>query len=266
MVSIGYEPVEHLPYIDENISPEERANVEQLIRLELANQFNTNFTTFTHQPVGTTQTPVTRLQHSQQQEPLQHLQDHALQLQPPIGSDLGNMPMHPLVETLISPPNGIQSTMLEMSIQRYQEEEDSDAEDDEHMNEGVDLTKYTNFALSSPLEESSSTQAEESINYDNLYTTLGHATLQQRNLDMLVDNRQELHASQLHHLKELNDLEKDLETNVNNKRKMIEDVNTLRKKRQLDEFKPARDYLQEHWRQGINTALELKIEEAKRSR
>ena len=48
MVTINYEPLEHLPHIDENISPEERSHVEQLIRLELANQFNNNIQHITH--------------------------------------------------------------------------------------------------------------------------------------------------------------------------------------------------------------------------
>ena len=50
MVTINYEPLEHLKYIDENVSPEERAHVEQLIRLELARQFNHNMDNLTNHP------------------------------------------------------------------------------------------------------------------------------------------------------------------------------------------------------------------------
>lgn len=39
MVSINYEPLEHLPYLEESITPEERSQVEQLIQIELSNQY-----------------------------------------------------------------------------------------------------------------------------------------------------------------------------------------------------------------------------------
>lgn len=39
MVSINYEPLEHLPYFEESITPEERSQVEQLIQIELSQQY-----------------------------------------------------------------------------------------------------------------------------------------------------------------------------------------------------------------------------------
>lgn len=39
MVSINYEPLEHMPYLEESITPEERSQVEQLIQIELSNQY-----------------------------------------------------------------------------------------------------------------------------------------------------------------------------------------------------------------------------------
>ena len=70
MVTINYEPLEHLPHIDENISPEERSHVEQLIRLELANQFNNNIQHITHNDENMAN-PNIIVEQQQQQEPQQ---------------------------------------------------------------------------------------------------------------------------------------------------------------------------------------------------
>ncbi|CCG22268.1 hypothetical protein CORT_0B05600 [Candida orthopsilosis Co 90-125] len=250
MVSMGYEPVEHLPYICENISPEERANVEQLIRLELANQFNTTFTT-----APTTGVPSTVGSNAQ---PLQHLRNEPLQQHPSADSSLRNITMHPMdEENLIA--NGIRSTMLEMSKQQYEEE--SDDEEDENMNEDVYLARNVDFPLSSPLEESSSSREDSGVNY----TTLGHATSRQWNVNMLHESGQGTHILQSNHLKELDNSKKDLMTSVSNKRKIIDDVNELRKKRQLNDLQPA-DFSKVRWSPEIITASEMNIEETKKNR
>lgn len=250
MVSMGYEPVEHLPYICENISPEERANVEQLIRLELANQFNTTFTT-----APTTGVPSTVGSNAQ---PLQHLRNEPLQQHPSADLSLRNITMHPMdEENLIA--NGIRSTMLEMSKQQYEEE--SDDEEDENMNEDVYLVKSVDFPLSSPLEESSSTREDSGVNY----TILGHATSRQWNVNMLHESGQGTHTLQQNHSKKLDILKKDLMTSMSNKRKIIDDVNELRKKRQLNDLQPA-DFSKVRWSPEIITASEMNTEETKKNR
>ncbi|RCK54325.1 hypothetical protein Cantr_04419 [Candida viswanathii] len=235
MVTINYEPLEHLPYIDENISPEERSNVENLISLELANQFNNNVNTITHNA---------------------SLQQHQEQL--PIPATL-----HPLVDQLLPLHSNLQqrSTIMDMTLQHYDEE--SDDEDDE----GIDLAKYTQFNITSPLEDhgASSSNAAGNIDYTNLYTTLGHSSLQQRNLEFLIQNRNDLHQLQQQELARLDELNNELTKNISNKRSMIDDASTTGKRRQLNEYQPAQQRLEQQWRESINATIESTIETVKKS-
>ncbi|RCK67176.1 hypothetical protein Cantr_02663 [Candida viswanathii] len=237
MVTINYEPLEHLPYIDENISPEERSNVENLISLELANQFNNNVNTITHNA---------SLQQQQEQLPIPAT-------------------LHPLVDQLLPLHSNLQqrSTIMDMTLQHYDEE--SDDEDDE----GIDLDKYTQFNITSPLEDqgasSSSSSAAGNIDYTNLYTTLGHSSLQQRNLELLIQNRNDLHQLQQQELARLDELNNELTKNISNKRSMIDDASTTRKRRQLNEYQPAQQHLEHQWRESINATIESTIETVKNS-
>ncbi|CAI5757687.1 unnamed protein product [Candida verbasci] len=263
MVTINYEPVEHLPYIDNNISPEERANVEQLIRLELANQFNTNMTNFTN-----------------------HRQNNTIETDSNIENDiiipnnlenLTNLPLHPHIQQLF--PNDRQqhpqpSSSLNVSLQHYQEEEEEEEEKEENENENesddnmeedeivppkpmnsIDLERYTNFE--------NNDDAEESINYKNLYTTLGYSTLQQKHLELLLSNKSDLNNLQIDNLVNLDNVKKDIQININKKRTMIDDIELQRKKRQLNDFKTYQDYYDGKWKNGINSAIMASIEIAK---
>ncbi|CAK9438270.1 uncharacterized protein LODBEIA_P25040 [Lodderomyces beijingensis] len=262
MVTINYEPVEHLRYIDDNVSPEERAHVEQLIRMELAGQFNANINNIAN-----------------------HNTSNAADEQVPLPQNElvpNHLPLHPMVNQLISPSPPIlerPGSMVDMRIDAFEEDlSDVEDEDDDLRTRarrgqngsagrggGVDMSKYTNFnTITSPTEgdESDSNPDVGSINYRNLYTTLGHSTFQQRNLDLLQQNQETLHALQQRHLQDLSQYNDELMTSLNNKRKMIDDIEEANKKRQLNELKPVNDYLNKRWKQGINTAVEITIEEA----
>ncbi|KAK7681288.1 hypothetical protein QCA50_015675 [Cerrena zonata] len=153
MVIINYEPLEHLPYIDEPITEQERHNVEQLLRLELANNEN--------------------------------------------GGDSNGL--HPLVNEVIPLPNPNRSTpspLLMQEIERYEQEEDTDDEQE-------------------------------------------------------PDRRLS------------NDLKEDQHEQLTRKRQQIEDINVIRKKRQVVDFKPVNDYLNDRWKDGIKSVVDLGIESAR---
>lgn len=243
-MTINSEPLEHLPYIDENISPEERSNVENLIRLELANQFNNHVNNITHNETFL-------LDDDDQQQQLQH----------PDNSIIPTT-LHPLVDQLLPLNSNLQqrSSLMNLSLQDYEEE--SDDEDDE----GIDLSKYTHFDITSPLEDPSTisnSSGSSNINYTNLYTTLGHSTLQQRNLELLLRNRNDLQHLQQQELARLDELNNELTKNINKKRSMIDELSDSRKKRQLNEYQPAQQQLEERWKESINTTIESTIETAK---
>ncbi|KAI5955879.1 hypothetical protein KGF54_001381 [Candida jiufengensis] len=298
MVTINSE-LEHLPHIDENISPEERAQIEYLIRLELANQFNNNMNNFAHHLSPQQQqsqslqqnlhhninNPQTNILH-QQQLPHAHPQHEFInttgrltpqlqQQQQYLDVNLENLPLHPMVDRLMTPTNTIpSSSLLDRSIQHYEEEEleDDDDIDEDDTNflqnrNGVDLSKYTNFNMKSPLEGTTSqgdnqlAQNNDGINYNNLYTTLGHATIQQRNLNLLMNNRQDITHLQNNHLVQLREINENLNSSLSKKRIMIDETNeqNLKKQKYLND---QTSLLNQQWKQGINTALELKIEAA----
>ncbi|KAI5958225.1 hypothetical protein KGF57_002580 [Candida theae] len=142
MVSMGYEPVEHLPYIYHNISPEERANVEQLIRLELASQFNSNFNTLT----APNALSIANNDGSSETLP----RGGPLQQRLAVNGHI--LPTHHLGEETL-PVAGIRNTIFEM-------DEDDDDEDDDD-----------DFPLSSPLEDLGSSQGEVDIRNGDSYTT-----------------------------------------------------------------------------------------------
>ncbi|CAX43891.1 conserved hypothetical protein [Candida dubliniensis CD36] len=260
MVTINYEPLEHLPHIDENISPEERSHVEQLIRLELANQFNNNIQHITHNDQVMANPNI--LLEQQQQQPQQQQQQQQEPLVP--------TPMHPLVDQLLPLNQNIQPTsIMQLTQERFEEEfgdeddYDEDDDDDKHLPPGIDLTKYTQFNITSPLDEEENSSIldnnNQQINYTNLYTTLGHSALQHRNLELLLRNQNDLNQLQQQDLARLEELNNELTKNINNKRSMVDELITNRKRRQLNDLKPLQEEYEQCWKQSINTAIESSI-------
>ena len=189
-----------------------------------------------------------------------------------------NLPLHPGVEQFI--PQAIlqprPGSMVDMTIQRYEEEElDDDEHDNDHeMEGGVDMTRYTDFTLKSPLDEIGNERAQSSsysslgeedrIDHTRLYTTLGHSILRQRNLNLLAQNQHEISVLQENQLQELDTINNDMIRQINMKRKMIDEVDEDRKRRQINEYAPVNEYLENRWKQGINTAVEIVVDEADR--
>ncbi|KAG7661481.1 uncharacterized protein J8A68_005059 [[Candida] subhashii] len=252
MVTINYEPLEHLPYIDENISPEERAHVEQLIEMELANQFNNNVTNMTNNHAHTNNNNLNRVSLQQQLSQQQQLHQQN---------------MHPLVDQLLPlPASNVPSSLLAREVLRYEEESEEDDDDTNNpppilMEGGIDLSRYTDFNSNNSVI--SPTEREVDINYNQMYTTLEYAHLQQRNLNVMLKNKQELSQLQSQHLQQLQEIDQDLQQRIGDKRQMIDDIEQTRKKRQVDDFKPVGDYLQQQWRDGIESCVEMSIEGAK---
>lgn len=203
--------------IDEPITEQERHNVEQLIRLELANNEN--------------------------------------------GGDSNGL--HPLVNEVIPLPNPNRSTpspLLMQEIERYEQEEDTDDEQepDRRLSNGIDLSRYSNFN-----DDGLNDNDDDNINYNNLYSTLSYSMLHERNLTLMNENNEQLAQLEQNHLSQLSDLKEDQHEQLTRKRQQIEDINVIRKKRQVVDFKPVNDYLNDRWKDGIKSVVDLGIESAR---
>ncbi|KAK6203109.1 uncharacterized protein RJT21DRAFT_2465 [Scheffersomyces amazonensis] len=310
MVTINYEPLEHLPYLDESISPEERAHVEQLIRIELANQFanqnlnNINFhpqqpSVATQLPNGVnntitgssvihrdstpvaivpiasdtniitnhdnlTSTPTIAIVPSTTNNNEINNHSDESQVTPAIGGSIVNndiisplhesQALHPLVDQLLPLSTNINrlspSPLINQEIERYEQEmQDEDLDEDlEEENEfhiiknGIDSSRYSNPQTT-----------------DQLYTSLSYGQLQERNLQMLLNNYQDLSHLNQQQLEQLQSLQQDYVINVNSKRVKIDDINQIRKKQSVD-YKQIDNYLHDKWKDGIKNVVELGVE------
>lgn len=190
-----------------------------------------------------------------------------------------NNPIHPLVEQILPlSASGFHhsdnfasspSPMLLHEIERYEEENGSSglhAGNSPYygtlLNGGVDMTRYSEFT-----NEDGEEAEEDNINYHRLYTTLSYSALQNRNLDISssASVTDDLITIQQNHLRFAQKIENGLETEVNKKRERIDEINRERKRRQVEEFKPVNDYLQERWKDGIKNVVELGIETGKQA-
>ncbi|ABN66867.1 predicted protein [Scheffersomyces stipitis CBS 6054] len=250
MVTINYEPLEHLPYLDESISPEERSHVEQLIRVELTNQFsnqNLNNINFHPNPANA-------------ESNINNINTH--------NSNASRQnPLHPMVDQILPlpQPSALRlspSPLLNQEIERYEQEQLEEFDDDDEtalpanvIHGGIDMNRYADF-----IKEGSSSSGGSEVDRNNLYTTLSYAGLQERNLALLLNNNHELMRLHQQHLQELGNVKEDYTVNLNSKRQMVDEVNVIRKKRQVVNFKPVNDYLNEKWKEGIKSVVDLGIE------
>ena len=72
-------------------------------------------------------------------------------------------------------------------------------------------------------------------------------------------NQTDLNQLQQQDLARLDELNTELTKNINNKRSMVDELKTNRKRRQLNELKPLQEEYEERWKQSINTAIESSI-------
>lgn len=182
-------------------------------------------------------------------------------------------PLHPLVDQILPLPSGPRhlspSPMLTHEIERYEEEDDELDLDDEPkiLHGGIDTSRYSEFVSApenSNFDESiKQSNSNDTINYNDIYTTLSYASLQERNLELVLRNYLDLSVNQQQHLQELTQMREDFSDNLNQKRRLVDQVNVVRKKRQLVDFKPVNDYLNERWRDGIKSVVDLGIEAAR---
>lgn len=175
--------------------------------------------------------------------------------------------LHPRVDQILPMSNNHLTTpettpRLLQEIERYEEEhiEDTHEEMLENNNHGlpqivrggIDMSRYSEF-----------TDSNGQIQYDNLYSTLSYAILQGRNLDMVSDHQEDLLRAQQLHLQNLQGVQAQVESTLERKRERVDEVNEQRKRRQLVDFKPVNDYLQERWKDGIRSVIDLGIEAGK---
>mmetsp|Transcript_1751 Transcript_1751/g.1901 ORF Transcript_1751/g.1901 Transcript_1751/m.1901 type:complete len:223 (-) Transcript_1751:705-1373(-) len=213
MVIINNEPIDHLPYIDDIVTSDERANVERLVINELETQTNQS-----------------------------------------------NNELHPLVEQMLplrdNNENNMSKPLLIQEIERYEQEQDDEDIDETSakiLQDGIDMSKYSEFTTTNA-------SGREDIRYDNLYATLSYSLLQNRDLSLLSQNEQQLIQLQEHHISDLETIEEEYRQDLSKKRQRIEEINVLRKRRQVVDFKPVNDYLNDRWKDGIKSVVELGIE------
>lgn len=153
--------------------------------------------------------------------------------------------------------------MLLNEIERYEEENDGgDLHDGPTpygtiLNEGIDMSRYSEFTGEG--------DDEDSINYNRIYTSLSYSALHERNLAIASTESvtEDLVRIQQNHLNSTRNIENGLSAEVNKKRERLDEINGERKRRQVDEFEPVNDYLQERWKDGIKNVVELGIEAGK---
>lgn len=91
---------------------------------------------------------------------------------------------------------------------------------------------------------------------DNIYSTFTYAQLQERNLDMCVDNQAALHAIQEQYLEQVEQISQHMETNNTRKRARLHAVEEARKRKQAEEYGPKIDSLNERWKEGIEGVVD----------
>lgn len=114
------------------------------------------------------------------------------------------------------------------------EKERYEVEDDE----GIDMSRYED-------------------NLEALYYTNNHY----RNLSMILSNQ----TNSTQHQELIDNMEHELNDTMDKKRKMIDDINMMRNKRQTIDFKPINDYLSDRWKDGIKSIVDLSVEASKSS-
>lgn len=171
-----------------------------------------------------------------------------------------NNALHPLVDQMLplrdNPEKNLSRPLLMQEIERYEQEQDDEDIDENNariIHDGIDMTKYSEFT-------SANESGGEDIRYDNLYATLSYSSLQNRNLSLLSQNEEQLEGLHEHHLNDLATIEEEYRQDLSKKRQRIEELNVYRKRRQVVDFKPVNDYLNDRWKDGLKSVVELGIE------
>lgn len=181
MVGLQYEGVDHLPYLDELITSEEREEVERLIQMEL-------------------------------------MRSRA-------------SPPHPNTTSFVPP---LSTLLLGSQLDTF--DDDDDFEDDEFTLGGVDMAVY---------EVPS-------------YTQLSHTLKHQQRTKVLAENAAGLEECGSQYFDLLAAMEGSLDEEIGRKRKQKEEVAMARKK-QATEYQRVSRYLEDKWREGVHSMVEVII-------
>lgn len=76
----------------------------------------------------------------------------------------------------------------------------------------------------------------------------------------MSQNEEQLEGLHEHHLNDLATIEEEYRQDLSKKRQRIEELNVYRKRRQVVDFKPVNDYLNDRWKDGLKSVVELGIE------
>lgn len=155
-------------------------------------------------------------------------------------------PQHPMVDNLVPLPETSSVNSLSLQeIERYEHELEDNEDFEGPIITGIDTERYED--------------AQES---DKVYENLYYSSNEVSNLSALVQNADSVANTNHQYYQQLNGIHQDLDKNVEKKRKQINDVNVLRKKRQTVDFQPVNDYLNNRWKDGIKSVVDLGIERA----
>lgn len=155
--------------------------------------------------------------------------------------------LHPQMEELVPLPDSSSPNSLALqAIERYENENGEDNEES-HIIDGIDMERYIGFVDSSD---------EKNVKY---FESLYYAINESNNLSTMSQNIDEFANINQQYLEQLNQLHSQLHSSLDKKRKQVEQVNVLRKKRQTD-FKPVNDYLNERWKDGLKSVIDLSVE------
>lgn len=156
--------------------------------------------------------------------------------------------MHPMVDELVTIPT--QTFEQQHEFQPFQQQTHQLS----HQGDGQERSEKERYEV----------EDDEGIDmsrYDDSLEALYYANNHYRSLTMILNNQNNF----TQHQELIDNVEHDLNDNIEKKRKMIDDINMMRNKRQTIDFKPINDYLSDRWKDGIKSIVDLSVEASKSS-
>lgn len=161
--------------------------------------------------------------------------------------------MHPLVDEILSQEDDnvtASRSLLGKEVEKLDfENEDNDETRKTSIN-GVDISRYSDFTSSS----------NEMVNFDRMYTAYSYRLLHQRNMKNLLENIHKVRTSSRLHIQELEGIRDEYKSSLSRKRKDIQNLNSERKRRQVERFKPLGDFLANKWKETMKSLVDLGIQ------
>lgn len=148
-------------------------------------------------------------------------------------------------------------------FRRPQQGEQADQNDPEYDNaeppviQGIDMSRYTDFHDED--DNDADSDNPDHTNQDRMYTALAYSMLRERNSRLALQNDGSMSSIREAHLELLLKTELLYRNELERKRRQVEDINDIRKKRQID-FQPINEHLEEKWHDGINSMIDMGIQ------